>query len=642
MICGAYNGRGSAWELAAVKHLDRSIPAVELLVDGPLAVSASGGSTLRCADIAGIRCIIDGYLYEPSRLAHELDLDLADGPALIAHAYARLGFPGLAKLRGRFFAALWDSRQRRGFLTCDPLATTSLFVWRGAGWLLFASELPELLAAVPSRPGPDPVAFPMWLGGGSCPLNRTLHEGVSRLGPGELIELGKASAETTRYWQPRYAGTVKGSPAELAAGLRHELERSTRRRFSGNATGVILSGGLDSSIVTAVACRTKRPGARLQTYSAVFPGSDFDESEKVAGLTAALRMKAAAFVLEPQGTVWLALEHAKRWQLPLIGAGAVVDSMVVAEAGRDGAELVMDGQAGDEVLGFSPYLVSDLLRRGRLLAALELAGRWPIGRPTTTKEKLWILKHCGLKGAAPHRLGRFVRDRRDPAALAPPWLLPALRAQYAALDDAWSWKSGSSGPRWWRYLADLLVQAPHRGLLVEYLRHRAAAAGVVNESPLYDIDLMDYCLRLPPELAFDSRFTRPLAREAMRGVMPDSVRLQSQKAVFSSFCHQALTGADSAGIEQLITVHDAELRAYADMDWVRRFWHTGRSKTGGSSTYWGTTVWRLAAAEAWLRSQADPASLDAMLDQVPQPSIRRINLSSDGTFFPLVHAPHSP
>lgn len=637
MLCGVYHtSGGSAADLDSIRRLPQSTDGAPPIVRGPLAIAPGLDSAVRCGHLGGVTCFIDGRLYDRFALAHDLGIDVEGDPDLIIRAYQRFGVSFVSRLRGRFALAIWDSQTELGLLACDPLATRPLFVWRGAGQLVFATELNELLAILPRRPGPDPVAFPMLLAGGTCPRGHTLYEGASCLGPGELIELRAGSATTHEYWRPRYAGTLSGTRAELAQGLGDELHRSVGRRLSPRASGVVLSGGLDSSIVTAVASRVKPPGARLRSYSAVFPGSEHDETWKIQDLTSHIGVDPAAIHLEPQGTLRLALEHTKRWQMPLMGAGSLIDVMAVAEAAGDDAEVVLDGQTGDEVFGFSPYAVADRLSHGRLMAAMRLVNSWPMGHTPTRRQQRWILKNCGLKAAAPYRLGRFVRDRRDREPVGPPWLLPWVRRLSADADDKWAWKTGASGPRWWRYLADLLVQAPHRELRLDYLRHRASGFGVVNESPLYDFDLIDYVLKLPPKLAFDYRFTRPLAREAVRGIVPDSVRLQAQKAVFSSFCVDALTGADSAGIERLLTARDAELGAYADLERVRRLWHDERPSTAVAATSWGTAVWRLAAAEAWLRFQADPGFVDELLarSDVPAPSFTRVNIAPHPHLFP--------
>jgi asparagine synthase (glutamine-hydrolysing) len=147
---------------------------------------------------------------------------------------------------------------------------------------------------------------------------------------------------------------------------------------------------------------------------------------------------------------------------------------------------------------------------------------------------------------------------------------------------------------------------------LDYLRHRAAAVGTVGESPLYDVDLIEYALSLPPELGFDPRFDRSLAREAATGLMPEAVRLQRRKADFGPFAHAAVTGADAPGLERLLTAPNAELRAYVDQDWVRRTWHRLRASRFGEAPHL-SMMWRLASAECWLRLQSAPGFAGEML-----------------------------
>ena len=623
MICGVYHSFGQAADHPARARLDAVTAEPGAIDHGPLSVGTSGPSA-RIAEVDGVTCALDGRVYEVGSLAADLGVQPTDDAAVLSLAYRRSGTRMLERLRGSFSLVIWDTARGRGVLGCDLLATRQLFLSRADGALVFATELHELIALLPRSPAPDAVAFTRWLADGTCPEGQTLYEGVSRLGPGMLIELGAGGSPSRQYWRPRFAESNRGQRAELADGLRAELECSTQKRLSPRANAVILSGGLDSSVVTAAAERTRPSSAALKTYSAVFPGADFDESDKIRALADGLPVDAATFRLRPQGTMWLALRYTRRWRLPLIAAGSLIDMVATAEAARDGAEVVLDGQTGDEVFGLSPYVVADRLRHGRLLGALQLAGRWPIGRPTTWRNKLWILRELGVKGAAPYRLGRYVLSRRDRSELAPPWMLPHLRPQYVELEDRWAWKLAGSGPLWWRYLADTLVYAPHRELRMDYLRHRALAEGVVNESPLYDVDLIDYCLRLTPELAFDSRCDRPLIRQAMRGWLPEQVRLQTRKANFTPFFEDAMTTADAGAIGSLLEAPHAEIGAYADLGWIRTHWRSV-SADGGGDPGWIGTVWRLAAGECWLRAQADAGFLDQMLARpdVPAPAVDR-------------------
>ena len=592
-----------------------------LAVHGPLAVACGASAGRATAD--GIACTLDGHLYERANLARELELNVSSDAELIARGYRRYGEELLGRLRGRFAFVLWDEAQKRGLLGCDLLAVQPVFLWRGSGCMAFAGELRDLTSMLPSQPGPDPVGFVSWLGGWTVPSDHTLYEGVSRLPPGRLVDL-EGDAPVRSYWEPRYSETSGASRTELAEGLRENVERAVARRLSTRSSGVVLSGGLDSSIVTAIAAGVKPSNATLGTYSAVFPGADYDEGWKVRSLTGALGIEPRLFDLAPQGALWLNLEHLKKWGQPLAGGGALVDMAMVMAAANDGVDVVLDGQTGDELFGCAPWLVADRLTHGRILAALDLARNWP-GRETTGRERRYILKHWGLRGAAPHSLHRLARSRKDPSSVAPSWLLPAAQSRYAELEDRWAWKADGHGPRWWRFLADTLVQAPHRELRLDYLRNRASGAGVLSETPLYDFDLIDYSLRLPPQLAFNSAHSRPLARESVRNLVPDDVRLNNDKAVFSPFCFDMMAGADAPGIERLIAAPDAELGAYADLEQIRRLWHDRpKPEAGFATTSWGTVVWRLAAAESWLRSQSDPGFVDRMLARpdVRPPEVR--------------------
>ena len=443
MLVGLYSPGGAAHELESVRRAGQSGPDSRFVSHGPLSVATAG--TRSSTQVGDVTCVLDGHLYEPAGLARELGIEVASDAVIVAHAFRRMGAAAFERLRGRFAVIIWEARRQRGVLASDVLAARPLFLWRGAGRVLFGTELAELLPLLRSRPGPDQVAFTRWLGGGSCPDGHTLYEGVSRIGPGELVELQPGGVQTETYWRPRYAGTLRGSPAELAEGLREALDHSIARRLSPELTGVVLSGGLDSSIVAGVASTVKRPDARVKTYSAVFPGSAFDESWKIRELTTDLGLTASMFEIAPQGTAWLALQHTTRWEMPLMGAGALIDSMVVAQAAADGAEVVLDGQTGDEVFGFAPYVVADRLRRGRLVAALKLAARWPMGYPTTRSQRLWILKNLGLKGAVPYGVGRYILSRRDPVPLGPSWLLPSRQREFSELEDPWAWKTTSPG-----------------------------------------------------------------------------------------------------------------------------------------------------------------------------------------------------
>ena len=302
---------------------------------------------------------------------------------------------------------------------------------------------------------------------------------------------------------------------------------------------------------------------------------------------------------------------------------------VTESAGADGADIVLDGQTGDEVLGFSPFLLADWLAQGRLLAVRRLLHAWPTSsRETSLSERVRLARMFGVKGAAPYRLGRYVRDRRDRTGHGPKWLVPELRRAFLEFEDAWAWKRRGSGPRWWRSFTDGVVWGPHRELRLEYLRHRAASAGMRWGSPLYDEGLIDFCSRLDPEIAFDPQVNRPLVREALSDVLPDIVRLQTRKANFSSFVVATLQ-ADRTGLERLLGAPDPEIGEYIDLGWLRERWRLD-PLPDPMRPFWGA-LWRAAIGQAWLRFGGDAAGLaDFMGDPaIAPPRAEIVNFAQD-------------
>ena len=152
MLKGVFSRAGGALDRVQTEGLEH-------VVRGPLAIAFDPAPAAVCAEVDEVTCVLNGYLYDPSGLARELDVAGGNPAELVARAYRRSGEGILTKLRGRYALALWDGRSQRGLLACDLLAMEPLFYWRGTGRLAFASELKDLFSVLPATPGPDSTAF---------------------------------------------------------------------------------------------------------------------------------------------------------------------------------------------------------------------------------------------------------------------------------------------------------------------------------------------------------------------------------------------------------------------------------------------------------------------------------------------------
>lgn len=197
---------------------------------------------------------------------------------VLLHLYDEMGTACLDALNGDFAFALWDARRGRLWLARDRMGVRPLYHAEIGGTLHFASEVKALMAVPGFSAEPDPFAldqiFTLW-----APIApRTAFKGVSELPPGHMM-IAQGRERTVRPWWrlefPRDGDF--DTPADPAGQLGVLLEDAVRLRLRADVpVGAYLSGGLDSSLVTALAAR-QAPG-RLETFSLGFRSAEHDES----------------------------------------------------------------------------------------------------------------------------------------------------------------------------------------------------------------------------------------------------------------------------------------------------------------------------------------------------------------------------
>lgn len=586
---------------ANAERLRRALPGAEVIEDGPLALACSAPGA---AD--GVCVALAGRVQRPSVL--RTDLALADDVPVaraLAHGYARWREGLLGRVRGPFALAVWDRGSRRGLLAQDQLGGRSLFTHVDGRRLTFATEVGLLLALLDTRPGPDELALAYHLVEHSVPDGRMLYDGVRRLGGGRHLDLSDSGHVERRHWAPRYRPPLRAPRAELADRLRAELAAAVGDAASdGSDAALLLSGGLDSSAVAAVAA-VRSPG--LSAISAVFPAEpELDETTWAAQVAEHLGMPLTNVPVEEADPLDAAEAYLRAWELPLPVPGLIVEQPLIAAAGRLGAQVVLDGQGGDELFGAAPFLIADRVRRLRLPSAWRLSRRHPwLGSSPPLRHVWQVFTSVGVHGALPPGVHERVRRGRPVERYVPAWLRPDLARAYRDTEDPWRWKR-LDGPRWWASLADTLTRGRERADVADYLRRRARMAGVEARSPLLDLGLVELVLRLPPETNFDPVTSRALVREALDGSLPPAVLARRDKRDFAPFYHRRLQTAGSLErIRGLLDERSAAVGAYVDLGRVHRELLDRPPAVGAPGwRAWAVHVWNIATAEQWLRTSA--------------------------------------
>jgi asparagine synthase (glutamine-hydrolysing) len=597
----------------------------QLFVEGPLRVAFDGA-----VRSGGLLCLLEGFLDDTAELAGELGLDGEPAPGdLLAAGYRRWG-PGLpSRLRGDFALLIWDAEHREGLLARDQLGVRGVYLHKRSGVLSFATELHELLELLPATPAPDRSALAHWLAASNRPGDGTLYEGVRRLDPGTMLLLGADGLRLRTYWQPRYCEPDRGDPAEAAERVRGELERSvTRRLRSPGRVGVLMSGGLDSATVAALAATLS--SEEVSAYSGVFPEHpQVDESELIAELGNSLPLGVTQARVHAGGLLASALESARASRLPLLGWGDFWTVPLLRVARADGVTVALGGDGGDELFGARTHLLADALRRGGLRRALRLAHELPgAGEHPPRREVARVLFNLGLLPALPRPpalLARAAERRRLPV-----WLAPTAAKALLDSDDSSAWRS-LDGPRWWAHAAHGVTRGVEETGVFEHQRLRGRMVGVEPRHPFFDLDLLELSLALAPELSLDRHRNRPLLRAAGSGLLPDSVRLRPAKAWFDSLIVDCLSGPDARAIRLLLDDRGSELAEFVELRALRE--RLDSIPAAGVARFrWMFELWRLLSAECWLRVLAGRA------DELPALSPARVTMHRsqrrDSSVFP--------
>lgn len=280
------------------------------------------------------------------RLASEGDTEA------IVHLYEERGVDFPAQLRGMFAIAVWDAPRRRLVLTRDRMGVKPLYYALTPGGLAFASEIKSLIAGGLVEPRLDPLAAELYLAYGYVPGPRTLFAGVMKLPPATTLvwEDGELRGEAV-YWTPWQAPEpTHGSWQEDQERLLALLRESVRARMVSDVPlGVMLSGGLDSSLVTALMC--EQSSGPVETFSI-----GFSEDANANELADARRV-AERFGTDHHELLTSAAEHPRLiedalWHLeePVVDL-SFLGLLLLSGLARENVTVALCGQAADELLG---------------------------------------------------------------------------------------------------------------------------------------------------------------------------------------------------------------------------------------------------------------------------------------------------
>jgi len=589
-----------------------------------LDLSAAAAQPMHAPDGRGV-LVYNGEIYNFQELRQDL---LARGHSfhssgdteVLLRGLLEYGAEFIARLNGIFAFAWWDARHRELLLARDPLGVKPLYYAEpDPGQLLFASEIKALLQHPRLSREPDFTALQQHLAYCHAAGGRTALKAVQRLPPGCWLRwrAGQPLA-IRRYWQAPFGQAPlqeQDRPSALA-GLRRQLQDATRRqRVADVPVGMFLSGGLDSSLITALAAR--EADTRFDCFTVAYPGADnrldnaAEDLPHARALARRLGLPLHEIDLQPQvAELWPRLVG--HLDEPLADPAAIACYLICQLARQQGIKVLLSGQGADELFcGYPRY---------RVLHATAGLDRWPLA-----PRRLVAGLASRLPGAWEGRFGaRLRRVRRVLAELAEPaatrFLNLCASTPQAEISRVWSpavrevlgaetfrgdcqrhiAASGLSGLSALQE-RDLAVYLPNHNL--NYTDKMSMAAGVEARVPLLDLELVDTVTRYPYAWLL-GRETKVLLREAARGIVPDSI-IDRSKAGFGAPYRKWLR-YDLADLWHELTSESA-VKARGWFDYQALQDARARSQSGQADLY--MLQWAVLTMELWARQFIDPPTL---------------------------------
>ena len=468
--------------------------------------------------------VINGEIYNHRALREEMPGVAWRGTSdteTVLQGYARWGRDLVVRLKGMFAFALYDRERGELFVVRDRLGIKPLYYVADDEGIRFASEVKVLTGVSPAIAPASIGAYLQW---GACPEDRLLFSGLEVLPAGHAMIVSSAGRrEVWRYWPARksFASPNESAPQKIRSLLETAVEEHL---LSDVPVASFLSGGIDSSIVTALAAQKLE--RKLETFSVGFDRAEFDESGIADEVAQRYGTTHRGLQLTEEEVIQSVTEAVAHLDLPSVDA---INTYIVSRAvAGQGVKVALTGLGGDELFGGYPSFRD--VPRLQLLARLPRFLRRAIGG-----DRLADLPNDLDAGGLARWRRRFFTDQmlrraglpNESISPSPPVELPDDFARIS-----WAELTG--------YMRRMLLRDSDQMSMAVSLELRV---------PFLDHELVEYSLGLPAAEKRRYRGTKGLLVEACRDLLPSAV-YQRPKRGFSLPMQEWMDGPLAPFVEE--------------------------------------------------------------------------------------------
>jgi asparagine synthase (glutamine-hydrolysing) len=497
-------------------------------------IDLEGGHQPMPNEDSTIWAIQNGEIYNHLELREKLiaashSFSTQSDTEVLVHGYEEWGEGLVERLNGMFAFAVLDRRRGILLLARDRMGIKPLHYAIDGKRLVFASELKALLRDASLRREIDPIALDQYLAYEFVPSPRSIVRGIDKLQPAHMLtwSVAEGTHRIRRYWSPELG--VSDAPRrrsldEECEELRSVLRESVRKELISDVPlGVFLSGGIDSSAVTAMMTQL---GGDVKSFSVGFTDRSFDESAHARQVARHLGTEHRELTLEPHMLLDLIPQLPTLLDEPL-GDASIIPTYLLSAFTRRHVKVALGGDGGDELFAGYPTLqahrlagyylrVPRLLRQGLVEPMVRLL---PVSRGNLSfdfRAKRFV---GGARYPIAERhqrwMGSFAHEERA--------VLLSREVQHEVNDG----EAAYSDPLNQVLMMDMRLYLEN-DILVK-LDRASMMASLEGRVPLLNNDFVEYATHLPLTMKLRGLRSKFLLKRALHGVLPHSILSRPKK-----------------------------------------------------------------------------------------------------------------
>lgn len=528
----------------------------------------------------------------------------------------------IARITGMFAFALWDEQERTLTLVRDRMGEKPLYYGIVNGTFLFGSEIKALQCHPEFRAAVDRNALTALVQRSYVPGPYTIYSGISKLQPGHMLTVNfnadgvlTSDLNSRPYWQLRdtveqgLASPFIGSDDDAVSELRKLLvEVITSQMISDVPLGTFLSGGIDSSLVTAIMQEaSSRP---VRTFSIGFDDKQFDESESARAVADHIGSEHVELIVTPEHLMGLIPRLPEIYSEPFADSSQL-PTFLVSQLAREHVTVALTGDGADEIFGgYNRYMATGKVWKyaSRIPAPLRgMIGETLLSVPKSSWDGLFralspVLPrrfHARGPGGKFHKIGQLFKLKSrgeyyeslisltpDPEALVIGGQVPVT-----AISQSGPWPGLNSFEQWMMlmdaetYLPDDICVKVDRASMANSLETR---------TPYLDRRIVEFAWRLPLDLKIRNGSSKWILREILAGYVPRAL-FERPKSGFGIPFGKWLRDPLYDWAEELLGEERLRAGGYFNPENIRKLWEAHLAGKGNHEY----VLWNILMFQSW-------------------------------------------